>query len=193
MPSRKPSTKSLIYQLKISLQGSRPPIWRRVQVSGDITLEQLHTLIQVSMGWYNCHLHEFEIQGQTYGQPMPDYDYHSVVNESKARLGQVVTDEKVKFSYIYDMGDGWDHQILVEKILPPDPEVQYPLCVKGKRACPPEDCGGIWGYADFLEAIQDPNHDEHDSMLEWVGGSFDPEEFDLEETNRQIKREFAGG
>lgn len=174
-----PARKQPIYQLKVALRGSRPPIWRRIQVPSTITLAQLHQVIQTSMGWYNCHLHEFEIQGQTYGQPMPEYDEFGIKDEGRIRLDKVISGEKFKFSYIYDMGDGWDHQILVEKILPPDPEVSYPLCVKGKRACPPEDCGGIWGYAEFLTTIQDPSQDDHDSMLEWVGGSFDPEAFDL--------------
>jgi hypothetical protein len=86
------------------------------------------------------------------------------------------------------MGDGWDHQILVEKVLPPDPEIRYPICIKGKRACPPEDCGGIWGYGEFLEIIKDPKHRDHRSMLEWIGGEFDSEAFDLEETNQKLKQ-----
>lgn len=176
-----------IYQLKITLRGARPPIWRRVQVPSDITLAKLHKIIQLAMGWYNCHLHEFEVSGQTYGQPMPEYDF-DVLNEQRIRLNQFVTKEKFKFAYLYDMGDGWDHEILVEKILPPDPETRYPICIKGKRACPPEDCGGVWGYADFLEIIRDPKHSEHAEMLEWVGGQFDPELFDLEEANYQLKR-----
>lgn len=176
-----------IYQLKITLRDARPPIWRRVQVPSDITLAKLHKIIQLAMGWYNCHLHEFEILGQAYGQPMPEYDL-DVLNEQRFRLNQFLTQEKFKFSYLYDMGDSWDHEILVEKILPPDPETRYPTCIKGKRACPPEDCGGVWGYAEFLEVIRDPQHREHQEMLEWVGGQFDAEEFDLEEANRQLKR-----
>ncbi|MGB3203084.1 MAG: plasmid pRiA4b ORF-3 family protein [Nodosilinea sp.] len=176
-----------IYQLKITLKGARPPIWRRVQVPSDITLAKLHKIIQLAMGWYNCHLHEFEVQGQTYGQPMPEYDF-DVLNEQRMRLNQFVTGEKFKFAYLYDMGDGWDHDVLVEKILAPDPDTRYPVCIKGKRACPPEDCGGVWGYAELLEVLRDPNHSEHDEMLEWVGGHFDSEAFDLEEANRQLKR-----
>jgi Plasmid pRiA4b ORF-3-like protein len=176
-----------IYQLKITLKGARPPIWRRVHIPSDITLAKLHKIIQLAMGWYNCHLHEFEVQGQTYGQPMPEYDF-DVLNEQRIRLNQFVTREKVKFAYLYDMGDSWDHEILVEKILSPDPETRYPVCIKGKRACPPEDCGGVWGYADLLAILRDPNHSEHEEMLEWVGGQFDSEAFDLEEANRQLER-----
>ncbi|MBE9076009.1 plasmid pRiA4b ORF-3 family protein [Romeria aff. gracilis LEGE 07310] len=185
MPPAKKAT-STVYQLKITLSGARPPIWRRVQVASDITLGKLHKIIQRAMGWYECHMHEFDIFGEAYGEPMPEYDL-DIRSERNVRLNQVVTGEKFKFSYIYDMGDGWDHKILVEKVLPADPEVRYPICIKGKRACPPEDCGGIWGYAEFLEAIQTPDHPEHESMLEWVDGEFDPEHFDLEETNQQLK------
>ncbi|HIK45427.1 MAG TPA: plasmid pRiA4b ORF-3 family protein [Leptolyngbyaceae cyanobacterium M65_K2018_010] len=188
MAARKTTPTSAIYQLKITLRGSKPPIWRRVQVPSDMTLGKLHQTIQLAMGWYDCHLHEFEIHGQAYGQPMPDFDDLEIRSERNVRLNKVVPGEKFKFYYLYDMGDSWEHEILVEKVLPPDPEVRYPTCLKGKRACPPEDCGGIWGYAEFLEAIQNPKHPEHQSMLEWVGGEFDPEDFDLEETNRQLKQ-----
>lgn len=188
MATRKITTSLAIYQLKITLRGAKPPIWRRVQVPSEMTLDKLHQTIQLAMGWYDCHLHEFEIQGQAYGQPMPDFDDFNIQSEQNVRLNQVVPPrEKFKFYYLYDMGDSWEHEILLEKVLPPDPEVRYPTCIKGKRACPPEDCGGIWGYADFLQAIQDPKHPEHQSMLEWIGGEFDPEEFDLAETNRQLK------
>jgi hypothetical protein len=98
-------------------------------------------------------------------------------------LGQVAPREGLKFRYEYDFGDGWLHQVLVEKVLPPEPGQSYPVCVKGRRACPPEDVGGMWGYQDFLEAIQDPNHEEHEEYLEWVGGEFDPEAFDLDGVN----------
>jgi hypothetical protein len=188
MSPRKTKADHPIYQLKITLRDSKPPIWRRVQVPSDITLGKLHKIIQLAMGWYDCHMHEFEIQGQSYGQPMPELDDLDIISERTVRLNQVVTGEKFKFDYMYDMGDGWDHQILVEKVLPPDPEVRYPICIKGKRACPPEDCGGIWGYGDFLEIIKDPKHPDHRSMLEWIGGEFDSEAFDLEETNQRLKQ-----
>ncbi len=109
-------------------------------------------------------------------------------NEKTVKLGQVVSEEGAKFAYIYDFGDYWYHKILVEKILPLELDKQYPICLKGKRACPPEDCGGIWGYYSFLKAIQDTNNPEHDHMLEWVGGSFDPEAFDLDDINRKLRK-----
>ncbi|NCJ05296.1 plasmid pRiA4b ORF-3 family protein [Synechococcales cyanobacterium C] len=188
MPKKTSESQPLIYQLKVSLKRLRPPIWRRVQVPSTMTLGKLHKIIQLVMGWYDCHLHEFEIHGQSYGQPDPDFGFEDMLSERNVRLERFVTREKFKFSYVYDMGDCWEHEILVEKVLPVDPEVRYPCCIKGKRACPPEDCGGVWGYAEFLEAIQDPENPEHSSMLEWIGGSFDPEEFSLEEANQQLKR-----
>jgi DNA invertase Pin-like site-specific DNA recombinase len=182
-------TKS-VYQLKITLKDFRPPIWRRVQVNSDITLGKLHQIIQASMGWTNSHLHGFSIEGVEYGQPVPEFDLE-IKNEQRVKLSKVVTGEKKKFLYTYDMGDSWEHEILVEKVLPHDLLVRYPVCLTGKRACPPEDCGGVWGYAEFLEAIQQPDHPEHESMLEWVGSAFDPDAFILSEVN-QLLRQIVG-
>lgn len=180
-------TSSVIYQIKVTLRGSKPPIWRRFQVAGDTRLSKLHDILQVVMGWEDYHLYQFTIGGTYFGRPDPDFGL-DMESDRKVRLSQVVTGEKAKFTYEYDFGDSWEHQILIEKILPPEPGVRYPICLTGKRACPPEDCGGIWGYADFLEAIQNPKHPEHEDMLEWIGGEFDPEAFDLEEVNRALKR-----
>lgn len=174
-----------VYQLKITLKGARPPIWRRVLVPSNLLLSQLHTVVQRAMGWYGGHLHEFTVGRESYGVPDPDYR-DDVLSERRVRLDQLVPREKGKLRYLYDFGDSWDHEILVEKILTPDPSVRYPVCIAGKRECPPEDVGGVWGYADFLEAIADPNHPEHGNLLEWVGGEFDPEAFDLEAVNRQL-------
>lgn len=187
MAPRKQTTNQLIYQLKITLKDLRPPIWRRVQVSDKTTLGKLHWIIQEAMGWTDSHLHAFLIQGVEYGEPMPEYDF-DVRNEKTIKLSQVISGEKFKFLYTYDMGDSWEHAILVEKVLPVDPQVRYPICLAGKRACPPEDCGGVWGYGEFLESIHNPDHPEHESMLEWVGGTFEPNTFDLDEVNQQLKR-----
>jgi hypothetical protein len=176
-----------VYQIKISLKGIRPPIWRRLEVFGDTTLEKLHLIFQLAMGWANYHLHQFTIEGEEYGLPDPDYDVE-VQDERKVKLYQVVPREKYKFSYEYDFGDSWDHTVLVEKILPVEKEKRYPNCCKGKRACPPEDVGGVWGYTDFLETIKDVNHPDHEDMLEWVGGTFDPEEFDIKHINERLKQ-----
>ena len=189
MVTRKPPYSSTVYQLKITLRDIRPPIWRRVQVRASETLEHLHYVAQISMGWTNSHLHSFTVQGEEYGVPMPElgFDDLGFKDESKAKLGKLITGEKFKFFYQYDFGDSWEHEILVEKVLKVDAETDYPICIKAKRACPPEDCGGIWGYENFLAAIQDPQHPEHQEFLDWVGGAFDAEETDLDEINRELK------
>lgn len=190
MTARKPPYSATVYQLKITLRDIRPPIWRRVHVRASEQLEHLHYVAQISMGWTNSHLHSFTIQGVEYGVPMPDlgFDDLGLEDESKVRLGKLIPGEKFKFSYLYDFGDSWEHEILVEKVLKADPEIDYPVCIKAKRACPPEDCGGTWGYQDFLTVIQDPKNSEHEEMLEWVGGAFDPEAVDLDEVNHELKR-----
>ena len=185
MASQRKTVDTSIYQLKITLKEIKPPIWRRVQVLSSTNLGKLHQIVQEAMGWYDCHLHQFLIDGVEYGQSEPEYDF-KVSDEKKVKLAQVVRGEKFKFYYSYDFGDGWEHEILVEKILPREPEVVYPICLKGKRACPPEDCGGPWGYPEFLEAIQDISHPEHEDLLEWVGGDFDPEDCNLEEINQRL-------
>jgi len=178
---------NLIYQLKVTLRGSRPPIWRRVLVPGKFSLRKLHQVIQLVMGWTDSHLHQFIIDGQYYSIPSSE-DYEPVRDERRHSLSQIATREKRKFFYEYDFGDSWEHEIVVEKILSPESGVKYPACIKGKRACPPEDVGGLWGYETFLEAIGDPHHEEHDSYLEWVGGDFDPEACDLGEINQALAR-----
>jgi len=180
-------TLNLIYQLKVTLHGSPPPIWRRVLVPGKFSLHEVHQVIQLVMGWTDSHLHQFIIDGQYYSIPSPE-DFESVRDERRHSLSQIVTREKSKFFYEYDFGDSWEHEIVVEKILSPESGVKYPACIKGKRACPPEDVGGLWGYETFLEAIGDPHHEEHDSYLEWVGGDFDPEACDLVEINQALAR-----
>jgi hypothetical protein len=157
-------SKTTIYQLKVTIRDIRPPIWRRVQVESSTTLSKLHLIIQAAMGWYNCHLHSFSVDGIEYGKPEPNYGLE-LRDESKAKLANLIKQEKAKFFYTYDFGDSWSHSILVEKILPKEPKVSYPTCIKAKRACPPEDCGGAWGYMEFLEAIQNPTHPEHESYL----------------------------
>ncbi len=177
---------SEIYQLKLTLKESKPPIWRRILVPADTKLNQLHLVFQVVMGWENYHLHHFVVGQTFFGEPSSE-DFYEVKNEKKSTLRQIAAGEGAKFIYEYDFGDSWQHQVLVEKILPPEEGARYPRCIKGKRACPPEDVGGVWGYDDFLEAIGDPGHPEHEGMLEWVGGEFDPEAFDLEAINAALR------
>jgi hypothetical protein len=162
-----------VYQLKVTLRDSKPPIWRKLLVLDSTTLYKLHQIIQVAMGWTDSHLHQFIIENKRYSIPSPE-DWEPVIDERRTHLNQVIPSEKFKFVYVYDFGDSWEHEILVEKILPSELGVKYPLCIKGKRACPPEDVGGIWGYDSFLEAMGDPSHKEYDFYLEWWGGEFDP-------------------
>lgn len=174
-----------IYQLKVTLEGSKPPIWRRLQVDKNSKLSELHEVLQRSMGWENYHLHQFEAGRTLYGVPHPDYGF-DMKDEAEVKLSQIVAHEKDKFSYEYDFGDGWLHKIVLEKILPRCSDTHYPVCTKGKGACPPEDCGGIWGYYELLDAVQDPDHPDHEDMLEWLG-EFDPTVFDREDVNEALQ------
>lgn len=180
-----------IYQVKVTLHYSKPPIWRRIQVRSDITLARLHGVLQAVMGWAGYHLHQFSVGQTYYGVPHPDFG-PEMQDETQVKLNQIAPGEGYKFVYEYDFGDSWEHILLVEKVLPPDPDAHYPVCIKGRRACPPEDVGGMWGYYEFLEAIQDPNHPEHENYVEWIGGDFDPEAFDLDEVNAALRTMRSG-
>lgn len=178
-----------VYQLKVTLRGIRPAIWRRVQVGGDTTLEHLHWVIQFAMGWTGSHLHSFAIQGMEHslGKPGLGLDELDTYDEPSIILSQLITGEKFKFCYLYDFGDSWVHEVLVEKVLSAKSDTHYPVCIKAKRACPPEDCGGTWGYQTLLKAIKDPKHPEHALRLEWLDTSFDPEEVGLDDINDLLK------
>lgn len=193
MPTPKETTakpaSQTIYQLKVTLTDSKPPIWRRIQVPADITLSKLHHILQTAMGWSDSHLHQFIVGDTFYGVPDPDAAPDmETKNESRVKLSKIAPAEKSRFVYEYDFGDSWEHAILVEKILPAAEGVQYPLCLTGKRACPPEDVGGVWGYDEFLEAIKDPKHPDHEEMLEWADEGFDPEAFDLDAINKALRK-----
>ena len=179
------------YQMKITLKGIRPPIWRRFQVRGDVRLSRLHEIIQVVMGWTDSHLHQFLIDGTYYRQP-EDLEELGGEDENKTVLSDVVKKAGKRFLYEYDFGDGWEHELLVEKIIPVEAGFRKPICLGGRRHRPPEDCGGVYGYHDFLEAIRDPRHKEHVEMLEWVGGAFDSEAFDLALVNRALAAPAVG-
>jgi len=187
MPAQKAPAGQTIYQLKVTLRGSKPPIWRRLQVRSDITLAKLHQILQVAMGWTDSHMHQFIVGGTYYGVPSKELDL-DVKSERTAKLDRIAPAEKSHFGYEYDFGDDWIHEVLVEKILPPAEGVHYPVCITGKRAGPPEDCGGIWGYEELLAAIRDPQNPEHEEMLEWVGDDFDPEAFDLDAVNAELRQ-----
>ena len=183
IPKAEPST---IYQLQITLLDSNPPIWRRLKVPGKVTLEDLHYIIQWAIGWENCHLHRLIVDDVHYSANPCDLDMEEKPSQ-KFRLNQLGLSAGEAFGYVYDYGDNWEHGIAIEEILPDEEGIGHAVCVAGERACPPEDCGGLWGYYEFLKAINDPNHEEHEAMLDWIGGSFDPEGFDLQQVNRALK------
>ena len=184
--SQSPQAMGKIYQLKITLKDIRPPIWRRVQVS-DCSLALLHEIIQVVMGWDDEHLYSFEVGETEYSDPRGSGEL-DMEDASRARLSRLIATEKFKFTYTYDFGDNWEHEVLVEKVVPPEAGQRYPVCLGGKRACPPEDVGGPWGYEEFAEAIRDPEHERYEELLEWVGGEFDPEAFDPDAVNKALRR-----
>jgi hypothetical protein len=174
--------------LKITLRGIRPPVWRRVRVASDMTLRTLHQVIQEAMGWQDAHLHEFEVGKRRYGEPSDDGwpGMERTHSESKVKLGSLVDQGIRRFQYLYDFGDGWEHAVAIEKIGPLDPQQQYPSLITGKRACPPEDCGGVPGYYRLLEVLADPTDEEHAELSEWVGDDFDPDRFDAEALNAAL-------
>ncbi|CAK0744972.1 conserved hypothetical protein [Gammaproteobacteria bacterium] len=180
---------SPIYQLKITLNDSKPPIWRRILVSGDTRLDKFHAILQIVMGWTDSHLHQFSQGNIFYGEANDEDEFYGMEKEDerKFRLSQLLVQEKDSLKYEYDFGDGWNHKIVLEKKLPHG-SVIVPSCIKGKRACPPEDCGGIWGYMELVEVMRDPSHDEYEERLEWLGGAFDPESLDIAEINTNLAR-----
>jgi hypothetical protein len=185
-----PSGPGAVYQLKVTLDGIRPQIWRRIQVREDITLFKLHKILQVVMGWYDCHLHQFMISGETYSVISIEADMlgDDFIDEKKVKLNRVIPGEKFKFTYEYDFGDGWDHTILVEKIIRPLEELKVPVCLKGKRSAPPEDCGGEGGYYNLQRALKNPKHPEHEYLRTWAGDEYDPEYFDAEIVNERLTK-----
>lgn len=175
-----------LYQLKIKLRGSMPTIWRRIVVRSDMKLDRFHKVLQIVVGWENCHAHHFISDGEFYGKPDPDWDDSETLNEKRFVVAHLAA--KKRFIYEYDFGDGWEHEVTLERTLPPDPDFKHPVCVGGENACPPEDCGGIHGYAEFLTAIGDPSHTRHEELVEWAGGKWDPSKFNLEAANAQLRR-----
>lgn len=187
MPPEKLS-EDRVYQIKVTLRDTKPPIWRRVLLPGSTSLSRLHFILQAVMGWQNGHLHMFKVNEVEYGDPIQDPDNElGFLDEGRATMSQLALQPGASFEYVYDFGDTWDHLLQVEAVLPPDESGQLPRCTAGKRACPPEDVGGTGGYYVFLEAIQDPLHPEHENFLEW-SGSYDPEKFDLQTVNARLSK-----
>jgi hypothetical protein len=181
-----------LYQFRITLLDTRPAIWRRIQVQ-DCTLDKLHGHIQTTMGWTNSHLHHFKVGEQLYGDPdlmQENFEDMEYKDSTATKVSDLLpkTGKRFRFQYEYDFGDSWHHEVLFEGVVRANPRANYPLCLEGARACPPEDCGGVWGYADFVEAIQNPDNERHEELLEWVGGSFDPERFDPAKATTAMKK-----
>jgi hypothetical protein len=181
----KQRTDSKIYQIKITLCGLRPPIWRRFLVKGDTPLDRLHDVVQYVMGWEDSHLHQFTIRGKRYGMRDQD-ESEKLLDERKYCLSQVIS--AGRFEYLYDFGDNWEHTLEVEGMGPPEGKTRYPMCRDGARACPPEDVGGVSGYENFLQAVRDPKHPEHNDYQDWIcDDNFDSEAFDVVKVNRFLR------
>ena len=185
-----PATERL-YQFKITLLESEPPIWRRIQTK-NCSLDKLHEHIQTAMGWQNCHLHQFEIDGERYGDPQlldDGFEDCECIDSTITKLNDVLPKDgkPFRFKYEYDFGDSWVHDVSFEGSLRAENGGRYPQCLEGERACPPEDVGGVWGYAEYLEAITDPSHEQHEDFLEWRG-SFDAEQFDAVKATKAMRR-----
>jgi len=179
-----------LYRLKVTLRGIRPAIWRRLEVPADLSLFDLHAVLQPAMGWTNSHMHQFIHAGVYYG--VPDREFGTpMASERRTRLHDLLQRPKDRITYEYDFGDSWEHEIVLEAIEEPRKGVKYPRVIDGQRACPPEDVGGPPGYEEFVAAIRDPSHEEHESMRTWAGGEFDPEAFDLIAANDEIPKRRA--
>jgi len=175
-----------VLQVKVTLAGvSKPPVWRRLLVPADVRLDRLHGVIQAAMGWEDYHMHVFSTASGEYGLPDPELGFR---DERKVTLARLLEAPGDRVRYTYDFGDGWEHEIVLEKVLARDPAQRYPACVAGRSACPPEDCGGPWGYENLREALADPAHPEHPDMVEWLeaGSEFDPAAFDVEAVNESL-------
>lgn len=182
----KPKKPTGIFQLHVELEGIVPSVWRRVLVPSNINLAALHAILNEVMGWTNSHLHQFRLRDRLFGDTsMPDAEELEFEDEKKVQLNDLVGIGNT-IIYEYDFGDSWAHRVKVEKMLAVDERLRYPLCVAGARACPPEDCGGVGGYEQLLESLQDPKAEGHSDSLTWVGGHFDPEGFDVNRTNQVL-------
>lgn len=174
-----------IFQFKISLNGARPSIYRTIQVEDCRTFYEFHHIIQIVMGWSNYHLYQFNKADQCIADPS-FIEYRKVLDSKKIKLNKIFTTEGQKLQYEYDFGDGWEHTIKLEKILPVELNKAYPVCIRGKRSCPPEDCGGIWGYENLKEIMANKKHPEYKEMKEWLGGVFDTEELSIKDINTEL-------
>ena len=168
-------------QAQVTLRGTRPPIWRRLLVPADMTLTRLHRVLQIAMGWQDSHMHEFRVEARHQA------GLRSAQIQRSARIGEVLTEIGSSLTYTYDLGDGWEHSIVLEKRFSAGDDAEYPVCLDGQQACPPEDCGGIPGYSDLLKVLQNPADERYEEMREWIDEDFDPRAFSVEAVNRQIR------
>jgi hypothetical protein len=187
MPKNDSMAPTDVHQFKVTLRGVKPPVWRRVLVPSDFSLRKVHDVLQIVMGWTDTHLYEFTAGRTDYGDRDEDAPW-DLRSARMAKLFRIAPSAGAKLLYKYDFGDGWEHDVVVEAILQPAGGMRYPVCVAGKRACPPEDCGGPYGYAELLEALGDPEHPEHEEKVDWIGDDLDPEAFDLDEINASLRR-----
>ncbi len=164
-------------------------------VPSDLLLSDFHKVIQTTMGWTNSHLHQFIKNRTFYAKRMPDdytWDEMGNVDYKKIKISDLLKKEKERIVYEYDFGDSWEHEIILEKILPFDEKNKHPVCLTGKNNCPPEDCGGVWGYSDLLEILKHPDHEEYEEYLEWTGEDFDPKYFDKDKINKMLRTKDFG-
>jgi hypothetical protein len=178
-----------IYQIQIVLRDFKPKIWRRILVPSNLLLSDFNKIIQSAMGWTNSHLHQFEKNRTFYIEIYPDGELEEridVVDYKKFKIESLLKIEKERIIYEYDFGDSWEHNIILEKILPFDSTMKSPVCISGKMHCPPEDCGGVGGYEDLLEILKHPEHEEYESTIEWLEDDFDPVYFDKNKANIRL-------
>jgi hypothetical protein len=187
MAARKKRATPKLYELHVELEDIQPRIWRKILVPGSIKLSKLHDLLQLVMGWNNSHLHSFQFGKRVFSGRPAELEDLNMLDENRYTLEAVLDDLLSEFVYDYDFGDSWRHLIQPKLVSKPNSEWFYPLCIAGDRAAPPDDVGGTPGYLEFLKAIGNPKHPEHEDMLIWIGGAFDPEGFDLNAINRTLR------
>lgn len=173
-------------RIRITLEDAVPTVWRRLLVPGAVRVAKLHRIFQAAMGWTDSHLHAFTMGDQRYGMHFDDYP-EDEIDENEVSVLTAVSEHR-RFSYEYDFGDSWEHTVVVEEVTRSSRGLKFAVCIDGQDACPPEDCGGVGGYAELLESLADPGHSDHDRAVQWVGGSFDPTSFDLVSANVALQQ-----
>jgi hypothetical protein len=176
-----------LHHIKVTLSGIKPPVWRLMLLSPEITLGMLHRILQAVIGWEDAHMHRFVQDGRKYSDLRFELD--DILDERKVLLGSLLAEPGSRLVYEYDFGDNWQHELLCEEFVELDVQAPYAICTDGARACPPEDCGGPHLYDDLLRVLKNPKHRDYKEMKDWVGGSFDPEAFNIEAINKRLSSE----